>query len=266
MTRIQRFRACLDDAPWEVLFFAEDWQLFIECVNRWCDEAVSEATGVSTKELDATEQRLGYKLPMMMREWFRLVAHHPYFRHQAFNYLYNLDDMQIRTEGRATLLPFYEDNQRFFWNIAYHECDGKRELVIEDPIGKFYDDHQEIRMESEGNTCPKYRLSCDFNDLAIFIFERHLAGAFRPECLKESAVFGLSGDLPDDALQALIHGMALNCPDVPKQFWPLRSDDFILGERNFIALNDSVLDQANTILSAYNIRFQADDFVLEQTA
>lgn len=61
--------------PARVLARRPRWRPLAEFVETFYEEPLSEESGCSEAEIQATEQRLGVRLPCALREWYFLVGH-----------------------------------------------------------------------------------------------------------------------------------------------------------------------------------------------
>ena len=90
------------------------WSLLTDFVAEWYTP-LREGDGYSPEELDAAEHRLRLKLPLALREWYRLVGRRKDIIAMQ-NFLASPEDLEIMDENG--LLVFYCENQQVVgWGI-----------------------------------------------------------------------------------------------------------------------------------------------------
>jgi hypothetical protein len=100
------------DPPFEVLVRSRVWGRLIRLVDAWFRTPISEATGVSIRQLNELERHVGRPLPAALREWYRLVAGHPTFTDEADQDF----EMPLARVGESPrLLRIYGENQEAWY-------------------------------------------------------------------------------------------------------------------------------------------------------
>ena len=90
------------------------WSLLTDFVAEW-HTPLQEGDGYSVAELDVAEQQLGLKLPLALREWYRLVGRRKDIIAMQ-NFLASPEELEIMDE--SGLLVFYCENQQVVeWGI-----------------------------------------------------------------------------------------------------------------------------------------------------
>ena len=90
------------------------WSLLTDFVAEW-HAPLQEGDGYSVAELDVAEQHLGLKLPLALREWYRLVGRRKDIIAMQ-NFLASPEELEIMDE--SGLLVFYCENQQVVeWGV-----------------------------------------------------------------------------------------------------------------------------------------------------
>lgn len=68
------YRRAGADLPWDLLAATPRWRRITGFVRKWFKRPLEEQDGHSCDEIAALERRLGERLPLALREWFRLAG------------------------------------------------------------------------------------------------------------------------------------------------------------------------------------------------
>jgi len=107
---------------------------------------LQEGDGYSPEELDAAEQRLGFKLPLALREWYQLAGQRENIVAPQ-NWLVSPAELEIEEENG--LLVFHSENQQVVeWGIQADDLDLDNPPVWLDDSG-LHDTQQEPIREND---------------------------------------------------------------------------------------------------------------------
>ncbi len=101
---------------------AARWQLLERLIQEWCGRGIGQS-GYTTGDLTACERRLGFELPMALREWYLLVGRR--------DDVWQRQDSFVSPENlsvEAGVLDLFVENQAVTsWGIREHD------LTLDDP-------------------------------------------------------------------------------------------------------------------------------------
>jgi len=157
------------------------WSLLTDFVAEW-HAPLQVGDGYSKEELDAAERRLGFALPVALREWYGLAGRREYIVARQ-NFLVSPDNLKISKEN--DLLIFYSVNQVVEWGIQPSDLSMADPPVWLDDSGMHEDPQKPIR---ENDTLSEFVLqmivletvwftephgTAEFSDETVSILARH---------------------------------------------------------------------------------------------
>lgn len=113
------------DLPWPILVRSPRWRGFIDFAARFV-EPLGPDDGLTSGELDRTEERLGLRLPRALREWYRLAGRredvlgrrdHPVPAHE----------LEVQD---GVLFIYVEDEELFRWGALVEELGHEDPRIV----------------------------------------------------------------------------------------------------------------------------------------
>ena len=96
------------------------WSLLKDFVAEW-HAPLSDGNGYSAAELDAAEGRLGFKLPLALREWYQLAGkREDLFAIDPYGFILP-HELSIEADDHEVLWLFAETQALVFWGIRRHD-------------------------------------------------------------------------------------------------------------------------------------------------
>lgn len=128
------------DATFEAIHSAPEWRSYLQLINGWYRQPLSEATGVPADELSQLEEEAGRPLPAMLWEWFRLFGNHESLGDETCDdYVMPLD----RVWEASGSLRLYGENQELWYCCILDED-------LEEPDPPVYFDSAGMSVEEWG--------------------------------------------------------------------------------------------------------------------
>ena len=100
------------DATFEAIRSSPEWRSYVQLIDGWYRQPISEATGIAADELNSLEQEGGRPLPDLMWEWYRLFgAHESLADETCTDYVMPIE----RVWGESGSLRIYGENQDIWY-------------------------------------------------------------------------------------------------------------------------------------------------------
>lgn len=119
----EEFGRARRDLPWSALVRCQRWRGFVDFAARFI-APLGPQDGVPVAQLDRAESRLGVRMPVALREWYRLAGRRPDVIGGAKDQPVAADELRLRD---GVLVIYTESQYVFQWGML------EEELGLDDP-------------------------------------------------------------------------------------------------------------------------------------
>lgn len=226
-SRLHAFRQRGEDAPWEVLYFSEEWQPLIKFISAWTVHPVTADSGNSVQALDALTERVGLPLPLTFREWYRLLGNHPLLTARLLpGMLSPAADTLSRVYTGHVILPVYEPRSTVL-GVCFRLNGKDGDLYFGDYDAAYFPAGTTRQFEDCFHPLPH-----SFEQLMLSVVADCLLRFAPNELLHDYVLEQAHGVLAPDMFDTFADNKVLLGGDMmPRGFWPLYNHAAIVHPR-----------------------------------